>query len=79
MGLRVRKLVTAVVFFGVIAGAAAWFLTKPEPWPASHWDGLGEPDIANGEQIFWAGAAPAVMRRQNPRVMPSWFSRAACR
>ncbi|CAN7196011.1 cytochrome c [Rhizobium sp. LjRoot98] len=55
MGLRVRKLVTTVVFFGAIAGGAAWFLTKPEPWPASHWADLGEPDVANGEQIFWAG------------------------
>jgi mono/diheme cytochrome c family protein len=55
MGVRVRQLVSTVVFFGVIAGGAAWFLTKPEPWPASHWDGLGEPDLANGEQVFWAG------------------------
>jgi mono/diheme cytochrome c family protein len=55
MGVRVRKLVSTVVFFGVIAAGAAWFLTKPEPWPVSHWDGLGEPDLANGEQMFWAG------------------------
>lgn len=55
MGVRVRKLVTAVVVFAAFAGGAAWFLTKPEPWPASHWDGLGEPDLANGEQMFWAG------------------------
>ncbi|MCV9997799.1 cytochrome c [Pararhizobium sp. YC-54] len=55
MGARVRKLVSAVVFLGVVAGGAAWFLTKPDPWPAAHWEGLGEPDIANGEQVFWAG------------------------
>ncbi|WP_421871671.1 c-type cytochrome [Pararhizobium sp.] len=55
MGVRVRKLVTAVVLFGALAGGAAWFLTKPEPWPASHWEGLGDADIANGQQIFWAG------------------------
>lgn len=55
MGVRVRKLVTAVVLFGALAGGAAWFLTKPEPWPASHWEGLGDADIDNGQQIFWAG------------------------
>jgi mono/diheme cytochrome c family protein len=55
MGARVRKLMSAVVVFAAFAGGAAWFLTKPEPWPASHWDGLGEPDLANGEQMFWAG------------------------
>ena len=55
MGARVRKLVTAVAVFAAFAGGAAWFLTKPEPWSASHWDGLGEPDLANGEQMFWAG------------------------
>ena len=55
MGVRVRKLVTAVVLFGALAGGAAWFLTKPEPLPASHWEGLGDADIANGQQVFWAG------------------------
>lgn len=55
MGVRVRKLVTAVVVFAALAGGAAWFLTKPEPWPTSHWQELGEPDLANGQQIFWAG------------------------
>ncbi|MBB5537326.1 c-type cytochrome [Rhizobium giardinii] len=55
MGARVRKLVSAVVLFGATAGGVAWFLTKPEPWPAAHWEGLGEPDLANGERVFWAG------------------------
>ena len=31
MGARVRKLVSAVVLFGAMAGGVAWFLTKPEP------------------------------------------------
>ncbi|KQS96419.1 MULTISPECIES: c-type cytochrome [unclassified Rhizobium] len=55
MGARVRRLVSTVVFLGVVAAAGGWFLTKPEPWPAAHWDNLGEPDLANGEQMFWAG------------------------
>jgi len=55
MGVRVRKLVTAVVVFAALAAGVAWFLTKPEPWPIAHWDQVGAPDLANGEQIFWAG------------------------
>jgi mono/diheme cytochrome c family protein len=55
MGARVRRLVSAVVLFGAMTGGVVWFLTKPEPWPAGHWESLGEPDLANGEQVFWAG------------------------
>lgn len=55
MGRKLRKFVTAVVVIGAVGAGAAWFLTKPEPWPAAHWEGLGEPDLANGEQVFWAG------------------------
>ena len=40
---------------GVVGVAAFWWLTKPAPWSASHWEGLGEPDLAKGEQVFWAG------------------------
>lgn len=52
--MRIRNLALAAVFFGA-AAAAAWFVTRPEPFAASHWEGLGAPDLANGEQIFWAG------------------------
>ena len=55
MGQRLRKLVSSLAVFGVVAAAAGWFLTKPEPWPASHWEGLGEADIANGALVFSAG------------------------
>lgn len=55
MGARVRKLISAVVLFGAMTGGVTWFLMKPEPWPAAHWESLGEPDLANGEQVFWAG------------------------
>ncbi|CAN7185296.1 cytochrome c [Pararhizobium sp. LjRoot255] len=55
MGAQVRRLVSAVVLFGAMTGGVAWFLMKPEPWPAAHWESLGEPDLANGEQVFWAG------------------------
>ncbi|MCY1741513.1 c-type cytochrome [Ensifer sp. SL37] len=55
MGRRARKLISGLVVLGVVGGAAFWWLTKPAPWSASHWEGLGEPDLANGEQVFWAG------------------------
>jgi mono/diheme cytochrome c family protein len=43
--------------FIVLAGGAvaAWALTRPDPHPAGHWAGLAAPDLANGEQLFWAG------------------------
>jgi mono/diheme cytochrome c family protein len=40
----------------VAAGAlAAWVLLKPDPQPDVFWANLGAPDLANGEQVFWAG------------------------
>lgn len=40
----------------IVAGAGGFFyLTAPDPCPDSHWGGLGEPDLANGEKMFWAG------------------------
>lgn len=54
MGRRTKKLLSGLVLLAVAAGAL-WWLTKPKPWDAAHWEGLGEPDLANGEQVFWAG------------------------
>ncbi|MEF0939740.1 c-type cytochrome [Rhizobium sp. BR 362] len=40
----------------VIIGFVTFYVvTAPSPLPASHWANLGEPDIKNGEQVFWAG------------------------
>ncbi|TCM55713.1 mono/diheme cytochrome c family protein [Rhizobium sp. PP-F2F-G48] len=55
MARRARKFVSTMLFLGVVVAGGAWFVTKPEPWPAAHWDGLGEPDLGHGEQVFWAG------------------------
>ncbi|CZT34520.1 cytochrome c [Rhizobium sp. 9140] len=55
MARRARKFVSSVLFLGIVAAGGAWFVTKPEPWPAAHWQGLGPPDISHGEQVFWAG------------------------
>ncbi|WP_026612789.1 c-type cytochrome [Ensifer aridi] len=55
MGRRRRKLLFGVLLLPAVAAGALWWLTKPNPWDAAHWQGLGEPDVANGEQVFWAG------------------------
>ncbi|MEH6689985.1 MAG: cytochrome c [Pseudorhizobium pelagicum] len=49
---RVLGAGAAVVAIGV---AAAWFLTAPQPASADTWEGLGAPDLARGETLFWAG------------------------
>jgi mono/diheme cytochrome c family protein len=45
---------------GAVVAAAAgvgvfMFVTAPERQKPSYWAGLGEPDLANGETLFWAG------------------------
>ncbi|MCA1366557.1 cytochrome c [Bradyrhizobium sp. BRP14] len=55
MARRRRKLLFGVLLLAAVAAGALWWLTKPNPWDAAHWQGLGEPDLANGEQVFWAG------------------------
>lgn len=49
---RVLGAGAAVVALGVVA---AWYLTAPKPASAETWAGLGEPDLARGETLFWAG------------------------
>jgi mono/diheme cytochrome c family protein len=49
------KIFGACVVVAAAGAATAWALTKPEPHPASHWANLGAPDLAKGEQLFWAG------------------------
>jgi mono/diheme cytochrome c family protein len=41
-----------VVLFGA---AGFWFVTLPSPMPEEHWANLGDPDLKNGEMVFWAG------------------------
>ncbi|MFP5075777.1 c-type cytochrome [Rhizobium sp. YIM 134829] len=55
MARRARKALTTLVLLAAFGAGVAWFVTKPEPLPAATWDGLGAPDLANGEQVFWAG------------------------
>lgn len=55
MGVTLKGLVSAVVVLGIAGGAGFWFLTRPDPLPAAHFEGLGEPDLANGALVFSAG------------------------
>ncbi len=49
------KAVGALAALGVIGGVGFVVVTKPDRQPENHWANLGEPDLANGERIFWAG------------------------
>ncbi|SMD19136.1 cytochrome c [Rhizobium sp. RU36D] len=49
------KTVGALAALGVIGGVGFVMVTRPAKQPESHWANLGEPDLANGERIFWAG------------------------
>ena len=55
MALRWKRVLGAGAAVVVIGVAAAWFLTKPDPLAAQTFDNLGEPDLARGEALFWAG------------------------
>ncbi|MBB4184960.1 mono/diheme cytochrome c family protein [Sinorhizobium terangae] len=55
MGRRTTKLMSGLVVLALAGAGGSWWLTKPAPWDEGHWEGLGEPDLANGEQVFWAG------------------------
>ncbi|APG90365.1 c-type cytochrome [Sinorhizobium americanum] len=55
MRARAGRLLSGLVLLAAVGAGAFWWLTKPAPWHAAHWEGLGEPDLANGERVFWAG------------------------
>ncbi|ACP24527.1 diheme cytochrome c-type [Sinorhizobium fredii NGR234] len=55
MGRRATRFLSGLVLLAVVGAGAFWWLTKPAPWDAAYWAGLGEPDLANGERVFWAG------------------------
>ncbi|MEX3008058.1 c-type cytochrome [Hoeflea sp. TYP-13] len=50
-----RKLLLAVLVLAVIAAAVMWFLTAPGKLGESAFANLSEPDLARGEEMFWAG------------------------
>ncbi len=68
MGRRARYLLSGLVLLVVAGASLAWWLTKPDRWDAAHWEGLGEPDLANGEQIFWAGGCVSCHSAPGPRT-----------
>lgn len=55
MASRWAKVLGAGAVIVAVGAGIAWALTKPELHPESYWANLGEPDLANGEQLFWAG------------------------
>lgn len=55
MAARWTKLFVAGAAIVVAGAVTAWALTRPDPHPDSYWANLGEPDLARGENLFWAG------------------------
>lgn len=55
MASTLAKILGAGLAVVVAGGAVAYALTKPDPHPAQYWAGLGAPDLAKGEKLFWAG------------------------
>lgn len=55
MGAMWSKILGAGVVIVAAAAVGAWVVTKPDPHPNAYWAGLGQPDLANGEKLFWAG------------------------
>ncbi|RWX76078.1 c-type cytochrome [Neorhizobium lilium] len=55
MASRGSKILGGALLVLAIGAVAAWALTKPSPRPESDWANLGSPDLAKGEQLFWAG------------------------
>lgn len=84
MASRLSKFMAfGVAVIAVAAGSALW-LTRPDPRPAGDWADAGNPDLENGELIFWAGgcagchAAPgaegdALKVMAGGRALPSPF------
>ena len=50
-----RKIASLVAAVAVLGAGAAWVVLRPHPLPASEFANLGEPDVKNGEMVFWAG------------------------
>ncbi|MCF3638577.1 cytochrome c [Rhizobium sp. TRM95111] len=53
--MRLKRALAAILVLGTAAAGAFVYGTAPAPLPAATWQGLGEPDLANGEQVFSAG------------------------
>lgn len=55
MFARLIRILLCLIGLGAIGAVAFYVITAPSPQPDEHWAGLGDPDLANGERIFWAG------------------------
>ncbi|MCO6185681.1 cytochrome c [Rhizobium sp. L1K21] len=52
---RFGRALTTLVVIGAVGAGAYLYLTRPQPYTESDFAEAGEPDIKNGEMMFWAG------------------------
>ena len=53
-----KRLLVALAVLAALAAVAGWLLTRPRPLDAADLP-AHEPDLANGERMFWAGGCTA--------------------
>ncbi|MCJ8517392.1 mono/diheme cytochrome c family protein [Pseudorhizobium tarimense] len=55
MALRWGRVMGAGATVIALGAVAVWYLAAPKTVAADRWEGLGEPNLAHGETLFWAG------------------------
>lgn len=58
-----RKLAIILLIVAAAAGGSLWALAAPESLPETAFQGVGDPDLANGKQVFIAGGCASCHSR----------------
>jgi hypothetical protein len=62
---RIVKIFGSLVALGAIGAGAFLYITRPQPHPASFWEGAGTPDVANGALVFSMGGCVSCHKAPN--------------
>ena len=55
MAGKIVKVLGVLVALGAVGAGGFLYITRPQPHPASFWEGAGTPDVKNGELVFSMG------------------------